>query len=113
MSTLSCAVDCMDARVAQTPSSADLFAAYAGRVAAFVRRRVGDGPHVDDIVQETFLTAHRELSRFRGDAQHSTWLMGIANNFFGGTSAAARASSACWRGSPGVTSHRRRRTLTR
>ena len=34
----------------------------------------------DDIVQTTFLEAHRSAPRFRGDAAVKTWLFGIAAN---------------------------------
>ena len=34
----------------------------------------------DDVVQQTFLEAHRSAPRFRGDSQVKTWLFGIAAN---------------------------------
>lgn len=37
------------------------------------------GP-VDDLAQETFLAAYRDLNRFRGDSSLSTWLLGIARH---------------------------------
>jgi len=46
---------------------------YLGR---FLRRREA----IDDIAQETFLSAHRSLSDFRGEALFSTWLLGIARH---------------------------------
>ncbi len=45
----------------------------------FCARRIG----VDlapDVAQDTFLTAQRSLSRFRGDSTLRTWLLGIALN---------------------------------
>jgi RNA polymerase sigma-70 factor (TIGR02943 family) len=34
----------------------------------------------EDLVQETFLTAHQQLSRFRGESSPKTWLFAILNN---------------------------------
>jgi RNA polymerase sigma-70 factor, ECF subfamily len=48
------------------------------RFAAHLLR--GDDPQLDDIVQSTFLEAHRSARRFRGDASVKTWLFGIAVN---------------------------------
>lgn len=45
----------------------------------FCARRIG----VDlaaDAAQETFLTAQRVISKYRGDAPINTWLLGIAHN---------------------------------
>ena len=43
-------------------------------------RLVGDEEDARDVVQETFLRAHKGLKRFRGDAQFSTWLHRITAN---------------------------------
>ena len=40
----------------------------------------GDAALADDLAQETFVRAYRGLARFRGDANFSTWLLGIAHN---------------------------------
>ena len=45
----------------------------------FCARRIGPD-RAPDATQETFLTAHRVLHKFRGDSTVSTWLFGIANN---------------------------------
>jgi len=45
----------------------------------FCARRVGVDAAADT-AQETFLTAQRALSRFRGASSLTTWLLGIANN---------------------------------
>ncbi|MGA9649815.1 sigma-70 family RNA polymerase sigma factor [Pedobacter sp.] len=34
----------------------------------------------EDLVQDTFLTAHQQLITFRGDSSARTWLFGILNN---------------------------------
>jgi RNA polymerase sigma-70 factor (ECF subfamily) len=41
-------------------------------------RLVGDGPHVDDLVQETFIVAWRKRGSFDGRCAPRTWLYGIA-----------------------------------
>ena len=43
-------------------------------------RLLGDPAVVDDLVQETFVTAFRQLDRYDGTARLSTWLSGIARN---------------------------------
>lgn len=40
----------------------------------------GDAALADDLAQETFVQAYRGLARFRGEANFSTWLLGIAHN---------------------------------
>lgn len=45
----------------------------------FCARRVGIDAAADT-AQETFITAQRALSRFRGASSLSTWLLGIAHN---------------------------------
>ena len=45
----------------------------------FCARRVGMD-HAADAAQETFITAHKALKKFRGESTVTTWLFGIANN---------------------------------
>lgn len=49
------------------------------RVFRFCSTRVGYH-HAADATQETFITAQRNLSKFRGESQPLTWLIGIALN---------------------------------
>ena len=42
----------------------------------------GDHALADDLAQETFLQAYRGLALYRGDARFTTWLFGIAQNYF-------------------------------
>lgn len=51
--------------------------AFIGRV---VLRLMGDGPHVDDLVQETFIVAYKQREKFEGRSSLRTWLYGIASN---------------------------------
>jgi len=51
--------------------------------AALIRNRCRmfvDDATADDLVQQTFLQAHRNLSSFRGDSTISTWLYKVATN---------------------------------
>jgi len=34
----------------------------------------------EDLVQETFMTAHQQMSKFRGESSPKTWLLAILNN---------------------------------
>ncbi len=42
--------------------------------------RLTDADRVDDLTQEAFVLAYRNIQRFRGDARFSTWLTRIAIN---------------------------------
>jgi RNA polymerase sigma-70 factor, ECF subfamily len=55
----------------------DLFQAHVGAVHRVVRRMVGPGGDVEDLVQTAFVEAFRSLPDFRGDALFSTWLTRI------------------------------------
>jgi RNA polymerase sigma-70 factor (ECF subfamily) len=57
-----------------------LYAKYAARVFAVVRRLSGDDALAEDWAQEAWIRAIRALPKFRGDAQFSTWLHRIAVN---------------------------------
>jgi RNA polymerase sigma-70 factor, ECF subfamily len=63
--------------------SVDLEALYddhAARVGGFIRRLTGEGPHVDDLLQETFMTAHKRRSDLANVRDPSLWLYGVARN---------------------------------
>lgn len=44
-------------------------------------RMTGNATEAEDVVQETFLRAYRQLHRFDDTAQFSTWLYRIASNY--------------------------------
>ncbi len=50
---------------------------FLGRV---IQRMCGPGDHVDDILQDSFITAYRRRESFAGRAQVRTWLYAIAAN---------------------------------
>ena len=53
---------------------------HAGRLASFLRRRVGNPSDVEDLVQDTLLEAMRCMDQFQGQSRPETWLFGIALN---------------------------------
>jgi RNA polymerase sigma factor (sigma-70 family) len=61
----------------------ELVRRYQSAVRATLRRLTG-GNHAlaDDLAQETFLLAYRNLKSFRQEARFSTWLYRIATNAF-------------------------------
>ncbi|OGQ90521.1 MAG: hypothetical protein A2289_04790 [Deltaproteobacteria bacterium RIFOXYA12_FULL_58_15] len=70
---------------ATTGSTAQLdvdqaFREHGGFVARIVQRLTADGPHVDDLVQETFIVAFKKRHEFEGRASVQTWLYAIARN---------------------------------
>ncbi len=62
---------------------AELVRRYQSGVRATLRRlTAGDHGLADDLAQETFLSAYRNLRAFRQEARFSTWLFRIATNAF-------------------------------
>ena len=58
-----------------------LFKEHGPFIARTIRRLTGEGSHVDDLLQETFITAYKKRGRFDASrAKSSTWLYGIASN---------------------------------
>ena len=57
-----------------------LVAKHQRLVAHMVGRIVQRQEDVEDIAQEVFIKVYRQLKRFRGDAQLSTWIAKIAYN---------------------------------
>jgi len=46
----------------------------------YLAKYVQCSTHVDDIAQEVFVVAFRQITRFRRESKFSTWLTGIARN---------------------------------
>jgi RNA polymerase sigma-70 factor, ECF subfamily len=63
-------------RAAQT----QLFREEVRRVHGLLYRVLGPSAPLEDLIQETFIRVFRSLPQFRGDAQLSTWIGGIALN---------------------------------
>lgn len=68
-----------DAAVPQYEIGA-VYRAHAQTVARWATRLGGPAIDVEDVVQEVFLTAHRLLPEFRGEAKITTWLFRITQN---------------------------------
>ena len=67
--------------VAGDPTAYELLVIkYQHRIQRLIGRMVRDVDLVEDIAQETFISAYRALHQFRGDAQFYTWLYRIAIN---------------------------------
>lgn len=60
----------------------DRFAAivkrHQGRLAAYMTRFTGDRGEIEELLQETFVRAHRALGSYRGDGKLGWWLATIA-----------------------------------
>jgi len=50
------------------------------RLRRFVIKILGDADEAENIVQETFAEAYRQIDRFRGESKVSTWLFSIARH---------------------------------
>jgi len=64
---------------AAPPDIAELAREHYAAVFRFCAQRVG-GQNAADAAQDTFLTAQRALSGFKGRSDIKTWLLGIAHN---------------------------------
>jgi RNA polymerase sigma factor (sigma-70 family) len=53
---------------------------YQGRILQFVQARLDASIDTDDVAQDIFVTAWRELPKFQGRSRFKTWLFGIALN---------------------------------
>lgn len=61
----------------------ELVRRHQSSVRGFLRHLTrSDHALADDLAQETFILAYRQIERYRGEAQFSTWLLGIAHNQF-------------------------------
>ncbi len=54
---------------------------YTGRVYGLALRMLNSEADAAEVLQETFISAWRNLKSFRGDAQFGSWLSRIAANF--------------------------------
>ncbi|MBE3133644.1 MAG: sigma-70 family RNA polymerase sigma factor [Acidobacteria bacterium] len=57
-----------------------LVQAHQDRIARLAHRLLGWSGEVDDVVQEVFLAAFKNLRKFRGDCRVSTWLTTVTLN---------------------------------
>lgn len=62
------------------PAFRQLYKAFSRRVFAYVLNMVKDHARAEEILVDTMYEVWRAPSRFRGDAQFGTWLIGIARN---------------------------------
>ncbi|HVL69093.1 MAG TPA: sigma-70 family RNA polymerase sigma factor [Vicinamibacterales bacterium] len=58
----------------------ELYRTYSGRLYSLALRMVGNPADAEDLLQEIFLSAHRKLEGFRGEAALGTWLYRLATN---------------------------------
>jgi RNA polymerase sigma-70 factor (ECF subfamily) len=58
----------------------ELYKGHAGRLYSLAFRMLGNAADAEDLLQEIFLSAHRKLESFRGDAALGTWLYRLAMN---------------------------------
>ncbi|MBX3277438.1 MAG: sigma-70 family RNA polymerase sigma factor [Acidobacteria bacterium] len=57
-----------------------IFNRYGRPILSFINHLVQDRDLAEDLAQETFVRAHRNLKALREEARFSTWLFGIARN---------------------------------
>jgi len=69
-----------EARAGAREAFAELVRLHQAHVRAFIARYIRNWDVVEDVAQESFLSAYRSLSTFRGGSSVRTWLLGIARN---------------------------------
>jgi RNA polymerase sigma-70 factor, ECF subfamily len=57
-----------------------LYREHASRLYGLTLRMLGNRTDAEDMLQDIFMTAHRKLTSYRGDARLSTWLFRLATN---------------------------------
>src|SRR5262245_20132192 len=58
----------------------ELYRAHAGKLFSVACRMLGNPADAEDLLQEIFLSAHRKLDSFRGEAALGTWLYRLGMN---------------------------------
>jgi RNA polymerase sigma-70 factor (ECF subfamily) len=58
----------------------ELYKQHSGRIFSLAMRMLGNPADAEDQLQEIFLSAHRKLESFRGEAALGTWLYRLAMN---------------------------------
>lgn len=58
----------------------EIYRAHSGKLYSLACRMLGNPADAEDLVQEIFLSAHRKLEGFRGEAALGTWLYRLATN---------------------------------
>jgi RNA polymerase sigma-70 factor (ECF subfamily) len=56
------------------------FESFRGQLASFILRMTANVQDAEDIVQETYITAHSKIDSFRGESSLKTWVFAIASN---------------------------------
>ncbi len=68
------------ARSGDTEAFHLIFDRYSRPVLSFIYDLTGESEAAEELMQETFVRAYRNLGTLRADARLSTWLFGIAKN---------------------------------
>lgn len=58
----------------------EIYRMHSGKLYSLACRMLGNPTDAEDLLQEIFLSAHRKLDGFRGDAALGTWLYRLATN---------------------------------
>lgn len=70
------------AKTGDGKATAELFEKHHGKIYSFLYRATGRREDAEDLCQEVFLVAFKNISSFRGESAFSTWVFRIAINRF-------------------------------
>jgi len=68
------------AKEGHEPAFEQLVRMYQGDVRGFLSRRIGNSPTVDDVAQEVFIAAIRNITQLKDNSSVRGWLLGITRN---------------------------------
>lgn len=69
----------LQAKAGERLSFEELVDRYSGRLYHFLQPKIASGQDIEDIVQEAFLKAYRNIDRYNPQWKFSTWIYTIAN----------------------------------
>ena len=70
----------MQAKNGSHEAFAELVRLYQHEVRAVICRQIGRGPASDDLAQDVFVHAFRNISTFRAEGSIRSWILGITRN---------------------------------
>jgi RNA polymerase sigma-70 factor, ECF subfamily len=69
----------MKAQAGSRPSFEELVDRYSGRLFCFLRPKIASGQDIEDILQEAFLKAYKNIDGYNPQWKFSTWIYTITN----------------------------------
>lgn len=75
---------------------AELVQRHGARLLAFMQQKTGNAHDAEDLVQDTFLKAYRNIHRYRNSFRFSTWLFTVATRLANSRYRSRPCLKGCW-----------------